>query len=60
MLSDFDLDLAVDALFRVDNANPADIPDDLLVKAARRYLETIDDPDGGDPGAALRQVLFNV
>lgn len=60
MLSDFDLDLAVDALFRVDNANPADIPDDLLVKAARRYLETIDDPDGGDPGQPFGRCFFNV
>lgn len=29
-------------------------------KAARLYLETIKEPDGGDPCAALRRVLFDL
>ena len=57
-LADYDVRDAVDALREVDNMTPADLPDNLLVRIARRYLETIDDPEGGDAAAALRETLF--
>ena len=59
-LADFDVDEAIDALMDIENTTQADLPDDLLVKAARFYLETMNGPLGGDPSAALRKTLFDV
>ena len=59
-LADFDLDEAINALLDIEKTTPADLPDDLLVKAARFYLETMNEPLGGDPSAALRKTLFDV
>ena len=58
-LSDYPLQAAIDAICDVDETTPEQIPDELLAKAARRHLETINDQDGGDPGAALREVRLD-
>jgi hypothetical protein len=57
-LGDYDMNDAVDALYDIDNCTAADLPDRLLVEAARRYLKTISDSEGGDSSEALRQTLF--
>ena len=58
-LADYDLDDAVDALVDVDDCTQFVLPDALLVAAARRHLETTDDPEGRNPRAALQAVLFD-
>jgi hypothetical protein len=57
-LGDYDINDAVDALYDIDNCTAADLPDRLLVEAARRYLKTIGKTEGSGPSAALRQTLF--
>jgi hypothetical protein len=59
-LADFDVDGAIDALMDIENTTQADLPDDLLVKATRLYLETINEPENGDQSAALPETLFDV
>ena len=59
-LADFDVDEAIRALMDIENTTPTELPDDLLVRATRLYLETINEPEDGDPSAALPETLFDV
>jgi len=56
-LDDFSEADAVEALRTIDSCTDADIPDHLLVDAARVYLQSLDEPGSEDPCASLYAVM---
>jgi hypothetical protein len=55
-LGDYDYVDAMNAVIDIADCTELPIPDDLLVQAARRHLETVDAGGAVDPCRALREL----